>query len=115
MAPRTLISLKVLLNIARRWAGIANYIVATWDDPSLALCQALYLPCFNASAYLPIPLRFSMEEALFHTANFFPITWLKPMLTRWAGALRRSPITLWNLHVPYTPFAHSEKHALLRI
>ena len=44
-----------------RWAGITNYIVAAWDARSLDACMAMQLPCFNASAYTPIPLTGGRE------------------------------------------------------
>lgn len=73
------------LHLPCRWAGIANYIVATSDERSLAACLAMHLPCFNATSYLVQPLESAGEEAQFHSNDFFPVTWVKPKLTRCVG------------------------------
>ncbi|GAB4823098.1 hypothetical protein N2152v2_010144 [Parachlorella kessleri] len=66
---------------AVKWAGIENYIVATWDDESLRVCLDLNLPCYNATSYLPLPTT-TAGESRFYRGDFIAITWLKPLLAR---------------------------------
>ncbi|GAB4813771.1 hypothetical protein N2152v2_000817 [Parachlorella kessleri] len=63
---------------AVKWAGITNYMVATWGDASLAACIAMHLPCFNATAFSPLPAE--EGEATFQGKGFAAVTWIKPRL-----------------------------------
>ena len=64
-----------------KWSGVCNYIVAVWDEPSLEVCQAMNLPCFNATAMTPGNEAIGVKkEARLHSPDYVRITWMKPIL-----------------------------------
>lgn len=90
-------------SLSGRWAGITNYVVATWEERSLADCLAMRMPCFNASRYLPLPLEgTSGAEAQWRTKNFIPLTWVKPLVARWAHMLYSSLCFFVSFRAPRT-------------
>lgn len=64
-----------------KFASVCNYIVVTWDEPTLAACKAMNLPCFYAESFIPGNGAIGAEtEARLHSADYNKITWMKPIM-----------------------------------
>ena len=67
-----------------RFGGVENYLVAAWTAEDLEECRDLNLPCADASAHLPRPLRRGPAGVLagaageFTEGNYLAQVWLKP-------------------------------------
>jgi hypothetical protein len=60
-----------------KFAGVCNYIVVVWDEPSLEVCLDMNMPCFNATAYIPGGGNIGAEqEAKLHSLDYNKITYV---------------------------------------
>ena len=62
-----------------KFAGVCNYIVVVWDEPSLEVCRDMNLPCYNATDMIPggVPIA-AEQEARLHTKDYNKITYVSP-------------------------------------
>ena len=54
-----------------KYAGVRNYIVATWEASDLAACADLNLPCADVAAYLPAPMDHAENAGAYGTHDYF--------------------------------------------
>ena len=96
-----------------KFAGVCNYIVVVWDEPSLDVCLDMNLPCYNATSMIPggVPIA-SDKEARLHTKDYNRITWMKPVVVQ--SVLEKDyvvhasdiditylPMNLWRSYMQY--------------
>jgi hypothetical protein len=63
------------LRLVKGAAGVCNYVVVVWDEPSLAACTAMALPCYNATHLIPGGGTIGAErEARLHSRDYNKIT-----------------------------------------
>jgi hypothetical protein len=71
-----------------KFGAVDNYLVAAWTPEDLDECRDLNLPCADASAHLPRPLRRGPSGELdgaageFTESNYLSQVWLKPAVVR---------------------------------
>jgi hypothetical protein len=60
-----------------KFAGVCNYIVVVWDEPSLEVCRDMNLPCYNATDMIPggVPIA-AEQEAKTHSRDYNKITYV---------------------------------------
>ena len=64
-----------------KFASVCNYIVVTWDEPTLKACKAMNMPCYNAESLIPGEGGIAVDkEARLHTIDYNKITWMKPIM-----------------------------------
>lgn len=59
-----------------RFAGVRNYVAATWSSEDYAACLALNLPCWDVSSFLPGG-KAGSQELLFGQRAFHDMGWTR--------------------------------------
>ncbi len=89
-----------------KYAGVRNYIVATWEASDLAACADLNLPCADVAAYLPAPMDHAENAGAYGTHDYFVSG-----AGFWAECINRHAPA--KAHVPAAPAGHRQAPAEL--